>query len=171
MQHADDENRAKIWGLIKNAHAALLVTVAKDGTLDSRPMGCLQREFKRTLNFLTFRHSLKLEEISQNDHVLVSYANSAQYEYVSISGSAKLIDDREKIRELWNEGLRVWFPKGPDDPEIAILDVNVETVRYWTDPASTATYAWAYVKARVTGKSPSPEDIGDTGFVRFEKSR
>jgi hypothetical protein len=25
---------------------------------------------------------------------------------------------------------------------------------YWIDAASVATYAWAYVKARLTGKSP-----------------
>ena len=27
--------------------------------------------------------------------------------------------------QLWSEGLRVWFPKGSDDPEIAVLAIEV----------------------------------------------
>lgn len=38
-------------------------------------------------------------------------------------------------------GLRVWFPSGHDDPELALLEVKVERVHYWTRPASMLTYA------------------------------
>ena len=169
MEETEDTDRAKVWRLIKGAHSALLVTIDEDGSLDSRPMGCVQSEFNGTLSFLTFRHSLKLKEIEENERVLVSYANSSKYEYVSASGRAKLVDDRKKIKKFWNEGLRVWFPKGPEDPELALLDIDVETVRYWTNAASAATYAWAYVKARLTGESPSFDEIGDTGFIRIKE--
>ena len=76
-------------------------------------------------------------------------------------------DDRQKLNELWFEGLRVWFPGGPDDPELALLTVEVEEAKYWTNAASVVTYAWAYVKAAVTHKSPSPSEIGDVKTVRF----
>lgn len=130
-------------------------------------MGCLQREFDGTLWFLTFRHSGKMKELSKDDRVLISYAKSSDYEYVSIYGRARLVEDRKKIKELWNEGLRVWFPKGPDDPELALITVDVETAKYWTDAASVFTYALAYVKARTTGESPDAGDIASTGVVRF----
>lgn len=97
----------------------------------------------------------------------MSYANPSEYEYVSLSGRARIIQDRQKLNELWFEGLRVWFPRGPDDPEIALLAVQVDEARYWAEPASVATYAWAYVKARLTGKSPSPDEIVETKSVRF----
>jgi hypothetical protein len=35
----------KIWNLIKDEHTAVLVTISPDGSLDSRPMGCIQKEF------------------------------------------------------------------------------------------------------------------------------
>jgi general stress protein 26 len=38
----------------------------------------------------------------------------------------RVVEDTQKLKELWTEGLRVWFPKGPDDPEIAILAVDVQ---------------------------------------------
>lgn len=49
MDETEDTDPAKVWRLIKRAHSALLVTVDKDGSLDSRPMGCLQTEFNGTL--------------------------------------------------------------------------------------------------------------------------
>src|SRR4051794_12267576 len=84
------EDRKKIWDLIKEAHTALLVTIGQDGRLDSRPMGCLQTDFDETLWFVTFRHSPKVREIGRDDRVLVSYAKPSEYEYVSLSGRAKL---------------------------------------------------------------------------------
>jgi general stress protein 26 len=154
-----DAGHVKIWELIKRAHSALLVTARSDGTFDSRPMGCLQTGFDGALWFLTFRHSLKLEEIQNNPNVMVSYAKPSDFEYVSINGKARIVEDAQKLRELWTEGLRVWFPNGPGDPEIAVLAVEAEQARYWTDAASMTTYAWAYVKARVTGESPSTDEI------------
>lgn len=40
---------------------------------------------------------------------------------------------------------------------------------YWADPASIVTYAFAYVRTRLTGQSPSPNDIADSNSVRFRR--
>lgn len=163
-KHTDYE---KIWELIRSSHSALLITVQTDGSLASRPMGCLQTSFDGVLWFLTFRHSLKLAEIRNNPNVLVSYAKPSEFEYVSISGKARVIEDNQKLKELWREGLRVWFPKGPNDPEVAILEVDVKKAMYWTDAASMATYAWTYVKTRLSGKSPAADEVVTAKSVRF----
>lgn len=155
----DASANRKIWNLIKNQHTAVLVTVAEDGSLDSRPMGCLQEDFDGTLCFMTFKDTPKLLEIGENRHVLVSYARPGNYEFVSVSGRARMVDSPAEIHRLWNEGLRVWFPKGPESPDIALLAVDVDLVRTWTKPASALTYAYYYLKARITGKSPSPGQI------------
>jgi len=159
--------RQKIWNLIKDAHSALLVTIGPDGRLDSRPMGCLQCKFDDTLWFLTFRHSAKAEELAADDRVLVSYADPAKYEYVSISGRGRIVDDKATVNDLWSEGLRVWFPNGPDDPELALLSIDVEEARYWTNAASMAAYAWSYVKARVVGKPATADEVVETKSVQF----
>jgi general stress protein 26 len=129
-------------------------------------MGCLQSEFDGTLWFLSLRDSLKLREISKAQQVLVAYDKPSEFEYVSVSGRVQVVEDRQRVAQIWNEGLRVWFPKGTEDPEIALIAVEVERAKYWTDAAS-ATYAWAYVRSRVTGKSPAPDDIGEMKDVRF----
>ena len=164
---ARDNNAQKIWNLIKDAHSALLVTVGPDGRLDSRPMGCIQTGFAGTIWFLTFARSSKVAEIAQDGNVLISYANPSAYEYVSLSGKARLVRNPEKVRELWSEGFRVWFPSGRDDPDLALLEVRVEEAKYWTNAASVVTYGWAYLKARLLGSSPAPEQIADMGTVKF----
>jgi general stress protein 26 len=93
---SEHDHHQKIWDLIKDAHSALLVTIGPDGRLDSQPMGCLQRKFDDSLWFLTFRHSAKAQELVADDRVLVSYANPAKYEYVSISGRGRIVDDRAR---------------------------------------------------------------------------
>jgi general stress protein 26 len=162
-----DNNAQKVWDLIKDAHSALLVTVGPDGRLDSRPMGCVQTDFEGTIWFLTFADSSKVNEILKDDRVLVSYANAAKYEYVSLSGTARLVTDAEKLKELWSEALRVWFTSGREDPNLALLAVSVEEAKYWTDAASMVTYAWAYLKARFLGVSPNPDQISHSEHLKF----
>lgn len=163
MQSADHQ---KIWNLIKDEHTAVLVTVGRDGTLDSRPMGCVQKEFDGTLWFLTFKDSPKVLEIAKNQQALVSYARPSDYEFISISGQARLIDDPDQVRALWSEGFKVWFPDGPDSPNIALLAIDVEVTRTWTKPASVLTYAYYYLRARITGRSPSPSQIAKQEIIR-----
>ena len=162
-----DNNPQKVWDLIKDAHSALLVTIGPDGRLDSRPMGCIQTDFAGAIWFLTFAHSSKLNEIAQDGKVLISYAKPSDYEYVSLSGTARLVRDRAKLRELWSEAFRVWFPSGLDDPKLALLEVSVDEAKYWTNAASVVTYGWTYLKARLLGASPAPEQIVDSGVVKF----
>jgi general stress protein 26 len=71
------------------------------------------------------------------------------------------------LKELWSEAFRVWFPSGADDPELTLVAVEVEEAKYWTNAASVRTYAWAYLKARLVGAPPKPEEITDIGSVRF----
>jgi general stress protein 26 len=157
----------EVWRLIKGEHAALLVTRGDDGSLDSRPMGCLQETFEGTLWFATFKSSLKLQEIEANPQVLVSYARPSNHEYVSITGRARVVDDPDKIKKYWREALRVWFPKGAEDPDLILIAVDAEGAKYWIKGASLFQYAWTYIKTRLTGTQPSPAEVGTVKNVRF----
>lgn len=91
----------------------MLVSIRKDGFLGSIPMGCVQSDFDGRLWFLTFNDNPRLLEIEENGHVLVSYVRPSRYKFVSMSGCARIVDDRAKVHELWREGFSVWFPDGP----------------------------------------------------------
>ena len=129
-------------------------------------MGCIQNDFDGTLWFLTFKESPRVLEITEDQHVLVSYARPSDYEFISIGGRARIVDDPSQVRALWSEGFRVWFPDGPGSQNIALFAIDVEVAKAWTKPASVLTYAYYYLRARVTGTPPSPSKIAKVETIR-----
>jgi general stress protein 26 len=73
-----------------------------------------------------------------------------------VSGRAELVLDKQKMAELWNPVYKAWFPKGLEDPEIALLRVKVEKAEYWDMPHSAAVKVIGFAKAVLTGKPYEP---------------
>jgi general stress protein 26 len=144
----------KIWSLIKSAKFAMLVT-DDGGQLRGRPMAASQIGFDGTLWFFTRASSHKVAEVESDDRVCVTYAATDSQDYVSFSGTARLVQDRAQIDRRWSEYLKTWFPDGKDDPDVALLEVTVEQAEYWDASKSTVVRALGYVKAKITGRPPS----------------
>lgn len=159
MSDSKNEQHEKIWSLIKDARVAMLTT-AHDGRLYSRPMVASQKRFGGTLWFFTRKSSPKVDEISTHHQVNVAYSSSESMSFVSLAGQAILVNDSAAIDEHWNEWVKVWFPEGKEDPDLALLRVDVDTAEYWDAPSSKVAIAFDYIKARVTGSKP---DLGEHG--------
>ena len=123
----------KLRKLIKGTRIAMLTTVASDGRLRSRPMATLKGGFDGDLWFVTRSAAAKTEEIRDNQHVNVAYADTDDDRYVSISGLASLVKDPAKIQELWSRRLREWLPGGKKDPDLALIRVRIDRAEVW-DP-------------------------------------
>lgn len=147
---------SKIDELIGDIPVAMLTTADDDGSLRSRPMAMPQAAFDGNLWFFTWADAPKVEELQQHPQVNVSFADPERQYYVSVSGTATLIDDRQKMEELWSPWLRAWFPRGLDEPNLALLQVHADTVEYWDAPSSTMVQLFGVVKATLTGHSPQP---------------
>lgn len=152
-EHDDVKKLAK---LIKGIEIAMLTTRDDDGTLRARPMQTQNREFDGTLWFFTQASSHKVLEIDHEHQVNLSYAKPDDNRYVSVSGTATLVRDRAKIDELWSPVLKAWFPKGKDDPEVALLKVDVAKAEYWDAPNSTIVKLVGFAKAVLTGQQYRP---------------
>jgi general stress protein 26 len=150
----NDEQATKLWDMIKSVKFAMLTT-EDDGVLRSRPMAANQDGFDGTLWFFTHASAHKVSEVKSDQRVGVSYADPDNQNYVSLSGQATLVQDRATIDAHWSEQLRTWFPKGKEDPDVALLRVDVTQAEYWDAPNSTMLHAYGYVKARLTGQPPS----------------
>jgi general stress protein 26 len=154
----DSGDIKKLWGMIKDIQVAMMTTIDDDGTLRSRPMVGQRSETDGDLWFFTGADSHKVDEVNQHHQVNLSYSEPDDQNYVSISGTAQLVRDKAKVHELWSEYLATWFPKGKDDPNIALLRVHVEKAEYWDSPSSAMVHAYGYVKAKLTGEPPQPGD-------------
>ena len=164
---SSQSDRAKVWELVKDIRFAMMVTQDPDGSLHGRPMSAIQTEYDGTLWFMTRDASLKVEALEANPKVMLSYADIDEHHYVSLSGTARIVHDRAKVKQLWSEGARVWFPNGPDDPQIALIAVEVTSAEFWDSASSAMVYAYGYVKARLTGEPPSERALGENRKVSF----
>ncbi len=150
----NQDQAAKLWELIKSTKFAMLTT--EDGAhLRSRPMAASQSSFDGTLWFFTKASSHKVDEVQTDHRVGVSYSDPAAQNYVSMSGRATLVQDKAAIDEHWSELLATWFPNGKDDPDVALLRVDIAQAEYWDAPNSTMVHAYGYVKAKLTGTPPA----------------
>jgi len=140
----------------------MLTTQDEHGVLHSRPMATQQKQLDGDLWFFTRDSSAKSGETRVHPNVNLSYANPDDNRYVSVSGTAVILHDPAKAKELWNPIYKAWFPKGLDDPDLALLRVQVERGEYWDSPSSTMVQIAGLVKAMVSGKSyePGPGEHG-----------
>jgi general stress protein 26 len=159
------EGIEKLGKLIKGIKFAMLTTAEADGSLRSRPMATQRTKFDGRLWFFTKESSPKVKEVRGDRHVNVSYADPDDQNYVSVTGTARVVTDRAKIRELWNPAYRAWFPKGVDDPEIALLRVDVTRAEYWDAPSSAMAHLYGMAKAAVTGR---PANVGENKKVNMK---
>lgn len=150
--------------MIKGIRVAMLTTVTGDGRLRSRPMATQEIGADGKIYFLTRSDAGKADEIRHNDHVNVGYVDAADNRYVSLTGVAAISRDREKIAELWTPSCKTWFPQGLNDPEIAVLAVQVEQAEYW-DAIQSTMVEFGHAKSV---QPPKPFDIHSTNRFEFE---
>ena len=146
----------KLVDKIKDIRIAMMTTIENGQELRSRPMYTNTPDNDGKLWFFTEQDSSKVSEVQQDRHVNLGYSKPEDNLYVAISGTANVVTDRAKIKELWSEGLRAWFPKGSDDPNIALLCVTIDKGEFWDTPNATLLRAYAYVKAVITGERDQP---------------
>ena len=145
--------------MIEDIKFCMLTTADDDGTLRSRPLQTAAVDDDGTLWFFTSQSSVKVSEAqADGGRVNVSYASPAKTDFVSVSGRATLVRDREKMRALYTKWIDVFFPKGLDDPNLALLRVEVEKAEYWDSPATAIGRLYALAKGLVT---ENPDAVGE----------
>jgi general stress protein 26 len=163
MAESDETARAKVMELIKGMRIAMLSTRGPDGKMRSRPMAVSDTAFDGHLYFLTGEGSGKVHDLERDKESVITFADSHKSSYVALRGQASISTDREAIKAHWSEPARAWFPKGADDPDIALVTVKIDEAEYWDSPSGRMVLIYGYAKAVLTGHPP--EHVGEHGKV------
>lgn len=161
------QTRERLWALIKDIRFAMFTTHDTNGHLHARPMTTQNRSIDEdhSLWFFMSRSGEPVAELQADPNVNVAYADPDQDAYVSVSGVAQLVDDRTRARQLWSTMNEAWFPNGVDDPDLALVRVDIVHADYWDVKANKLTQLYRMAKAAVTGHPPN--DMGEHGHVRM----
>lgn len=146
-----DEGTAKVAELVEQARIAMLTTMTSDGKHVSRPMALQEVEFDGDLWFFCHDDSAKVAEVRTHPQVNVAFADPKNAAWTSLSGTATVVQDQAKARELWSPALEVWFPDGLETPTLALLKVDVDTAEYWESSSSRVRRLVGSIRAAVTG--------------------
>jgi len=150
--------RRKLHELLGKFDSAMLVTSAGEGRVHGRPMHVAQVEQDDGLWFITDKGSGKVDELTADMRCAITMQSGNRH--VSMTGLAELVDDHDKIRELWRETMRVWFPKGAADPSIVLIHFVPEEAEYWDFGGlrNHVRFLVGAAKAIVTGVKPDDHD-------------
>jgi general stress protein 26 len=145
----------KFTDLVTTVRICSLVTHSENDVMKGRPMSVSEVDDFGNLWFFTNEFTEKVDEISKNNEVLLTFAQPSDNLYVMVNGSASLVSDRARIVELWNPALKAWFPDGLEDANMKLLKVEPNEVEYWTGSSSKLVVAFKMLQALVKGEQYS----------------
>jgi general stress protein 26 len=124
------EKAKKVAKMLTDHKTTMFVTHGKEGGLVSRPMTTQKPKFDGDVWFFVSSDAEVIAEVEANAEVNIAY--SIENNYLSISGTASMVDDVEKKKELWYPELEQWFNgEGPESPHVRLIKVSANTARYW----------------------------------------
>lgn len=162
---ADDHDIERFEDLLERFDHAMLVSVAREGGLHARPMAIADSD-GAALSFATSSRSAKAAEITMRPEVAV--VMQAAGAYLAISGTARLAEDRARIERLWQDNWRPWFPEGPSDPSLVLIEIDPDRAEYWDRTgARRLEFLWEAGKALATGRRLDENELSGHGKFTF----
>lgn len=160
-------SRDQLWDLIKDIRFAMFTTRHGQGHLHSRPMTTQNQALDEDdkLWFFMSRKGDPVADIGTGAEVNVSYSHPGDDRYVSVSGQAGVVEDSVKTNALWSKMNQAWFPGGPSDPDLALVQVTISHAHYWNVKESKVTQLYEMAKAAMTGKPPA--QLGESAEIRM----
>jgi general stress protein 26 len=148
------DNLDRVWEIIEKVGVCMLTTRSAD-RLRARPLEARPDRDAGVIFFVTDIGSGKEDEIKSSPEVGLVFIDSGDKAYLSITGRARVMRDPGKTKAVWRKTDEVWWPGGPDDPQVCLLRIEPLTAELWDGPASAVVTAFEFAKARVTGEEPN----------------
>jgi general stress protein 26 len=158
----DPEDVERVWDLAEKISICMLATQEGPNTIRSRPMSAYPRKAENMIYFLTDARHHKDDVIGLYPHVCLAFADKSGSKYVSLTGRARTVDDRAKIKELWNPIAKAWWDS-EDDPNIRVLQVTPEDAEFWDGPGRMVS-TFSMLAAAMTDSKPK---VGDNKKVEM----
>ena len=143
----------KIKSLAEEADICLFCTNLSQRPINGRPMSTQEVDEEGNLWFLSGESSQKNMDILNDKNVQLFYSNKGHAEFLSVYGTAEIIKDREKAKELWKPLIKAWFTEGVDDPELTIIKVVPQEAYYWDTKHNRMVSLMKIVAGAISGKT------------------
>jgi general stress protein 26 len=158
-----------LWDLIKETRVGMLSHRHTDGSLHSHPLTTMNKTLEEDgcLYFFVSRSTEVGQRLRQDGNVNLAYANPDKDSWVSVTGTAQVLEDLQKKKELFNPMAKAWFPGGPEDPDVELVEVRIDEAEYWNVKQNKLMQILKMGKAAATGTRP--KKMGEHEEVHFHQ--
>ena len=123
-----------IQAMVKDIKYTMMTTRNDENHLHSCPMNTTETSIgAKEIWFIGHKPSETVDNIKQNPEVNLAYVTQESDKYLSISGTAELVEDEEKLNELWSVMYNAYFEQGKDDPKVQLIKVVPHGAEYWAN--------------------------------------
>lgn len=163
----EQKHHEVLWDLIKDTRFCMLAHRHADGSLHSHPLTTMNDRLDEagSLYFFVSRKTEVGQRLRQDGSVNLAYANPGKDTWVSVTGRASVLEDLGKKKELFNTMAKAWFPGGPEDPDLELVEVRIDEAEYWNVKENKLLQLFKMAKAAATGTRP--QGMGEHHEVRF----
>ena len=154
----------KLYEMVDDIGIAMMTTRRSDGHLVSRAMATQKRAPGADLWFMTTSDTCKLDELEDEPHVNLAYYKDRTREWISVSGMAKVTQDRATIEKLFAPDWKLWLPDEgdprhgtPEDPRIVLIGVDTASAVFFEMDKPQPVVLFEMVKGWITRTEP---DLG-----------
>lgn len=160
-------SRIRLWDLIRDIRFAMFTTRHNNGHLHSRPVTTQNSHLDEDANlwFYMSRRGEPVADVMRNPMVNVVYADPSQDSYVSVSGTAAVVENMAKKQQLWSKLAEAYLPGGAADPDLVLVQVKIIHAGYWNVKESKLVQLYQMAKAAFAGKPPS--GLGEHAEIRM----
>ncbi len=157
----------KLCPLIKDTRFGVFTCRHASGLLHGNPLTTQNRSLDEgsPLYFFMARNSEIASQIEQDARINVAHASPGDDRYLSVSGDAAMVEDKPRKEALWSPMAKAWFPEGPGDANLALLEVRIRHAEYWDVTESKMVQLAKMAKAAFTGVRP--RDLGEHKELRI----
>jgi len=146
-----EEANKKIQQIVDDADICLFTTDLTSLPLKTRPMSRQRVDEDGTIWFFSDKDSEKNADIAKDSRVQLFYSNQKQMEFLSLYGTATIIQNEVIANELWSAPAKIWF-KDANDPNLTIIKVTPEDGYYWDTKNGKLVSLFKMAVGLITGK-------------------
>jgi general stress protein 26 len=124
--------------------------------LHAHPLTTQNRSLKpgEPLYYFVSRKTELGQRLEADSNVCVCYADLKNDIWISISGQARISEDPDTKKRLFNALEKAWFPGGPEDPDLELVALEIQHAEYWNIRESKSGQLLKIANAAITGTPP-----------------
>ena len=119
----------------KMADSPFVMVGPADGSSHSEPLTAqLDQDQVDTLFFFIGKDN----RVAKGGKLMAQFVSKGHDFFACMSGTGRLDNDPALIDKLWDKQVEAWFPGGKQDPNLALLRIDIDSAELWETDISVS---------------------------------